>query len=90
MVHENRLWWEASIVSTKIAKLAEENKTLEVGEKTAWTAKDMIDAAIVREMTFLARDLVTSIDSVGYHNKGPRSTSTKEQSDTPETALGFW
>ena len=90
MVHENRLWWEVSITSGKAMKLVEQNKTLEIGEKTGWTAKDMIDAEVVRNMSFLARDIVTSIDSVGYHNKGPKVTSTVEQSDTPATAVGFW
>jgi len=90
MVHENRLWWEASIASGKATKLVEQNKTLEIGEKTGWTAKDIIDADVVRNMSFLARDVVTGIDSVGYHNKGPKAASTKEQSETPATTVGFW
>lgn len=90
MVHENRLWWEVSITSGKAMKLVEQNKTLEIGEKTGWTAKDMIDAEVVRNMSYLARDIVTSIDSVGYHNKGPKVTSTVEQSETPASAVGFW
>ena len=91
MVRENRLWWEASLVSVKAMKLLKENESLEVGEKTAWTAKDIIiDAEVVRNMSFLSRDIVTSIDSVGYHNKGPKISSSNEQSDPPGTTIGFW
>ena len=90
MVHENRIWWEASIASATATRLMEENKALEIGEKTAWTVKEIIGADVVRNMSFLARDIVTGIDSVGYHNKGPKIASVKEQSDTPVPTLGFW
>ena len=90
MVRENRFWWEASIASTTAMKLLKENELLEVGEKTTWTVKDIIDAAVVRNMSFLARDIVTRIDSVGYHNKGPKASSAKDPSDTPAASLGFW
>ena len=90
MVRENRLWWEASIASTTAMKFLKENELLEVGEKTTWTVKDITDAAVVRNMSFLARDIVTRIDSVGYHNKGPKASSAKDPSDTPAASLGFW
>lgn len=90
MVRENRLWWEASLASVAAMKRFKENETLEVGGKTTWTAKDIIDAEVVRNMSFLSRDIVTSIDSVGYHNKGPKVSSTEKQSDTLGPTLGFW
>ncbi|KAL8826331.1 MAG: hypothetical protein Q9191_003862 [Dirinaria sp. TL-2023a] len=92
MVSEDRLWWEASLFSASAARAFTENKTLELGETAKWTVQGLIDGGVVKRMSFLARDVVTRIDSVGYHNKGPKGVSTKPQTQMPVSIAdpGFW
>ena len=92
MVNEDRLWWEASLVSARATRAFTENKLLELGETAKWTAEGLIEDGVVKHMSFLARDVVTRIDSVGYHNKGPKGVSTKPQTQMPvsNADAGFW
>ena len=87
---EGKLWWEVSLASVNAEKILKENETLELGEMSIWKSSDIIDASIVRNMSHLARDIVTRIDSVGYHNKGPMTGTSKEVSERAVANLGFW
>lgn len=93
MVHEHRRWFEASIASALATKRFQENQALGVGEKVAWTAKDIVEPGpglgVIRNMSLLASDIVMAIDSVGYVNKGPKVATAKELSEAPPS-LSYW
>ncbi|KAG6999293.1 hypothetical protein G7Y79_00036g072490 [Physcia stellaris] len=90
LINEGKLWWEVSVASVAAEQTFEENKTLELGETCKWQPEDIVGASIVRQMHYLARDIVTRIDSVGYHNKGPKTGSSKEASETAIANLPYW
>ena len=90
MVNEEKLWWEVSLASVTAEKILKENETLELGEMSIWKPSDIVDALTIRHMSHLARDIVTRIDSVGYHNKGPKTGTSKEASEQAIANLGFW
>lgn len=90
LINEGKLWWEVSVASVTAEQTFEENETLELGETCKWQPEDIAGASIVRQMHYLARDIVTRIDSVGYHNKGPKTGSSKEASETAIANLPYW
>ena len=90
LINEGKLWWEVAVASVAAEQTLEENKTLELGETCKWQPEDIVGASIVRQMHYLARDIVTRIDSVGYHNKGPKTGSSKEASETAIANLPYW
>ena len=90
MVEDMRLWWEVSVASVTATKMLEENQTLEIGNTSSWKPSDIVDAFIVRNMSHLARDIVTRIDSVGFYNKGPKTSTSTEASEIAASTLGFW
>ena len=90
VMNDGKLWWEVSLASATAEKILKENETLELGETSVWKPSDIVDALIVRHMSHLARDIVTRIDSVGYHNKGPKTGTNKEASEQAIAKLGFW
>ena len=73
MIDAGRYWWEASITSLNATSILEENDKLEIGDIATWDAETIIEKGIVRDLHSLANDLVTRIDSVGFHNKGLKS-----------------
>lgn len=96
MIDAGRYWWEASITSLDATSILEENDKLEIGETATWNAETMIEKGIVRDLYSLANDLVTRIDSVGFHNKGLKSNlaSSANTMSMKRTELlpgeGFW
>lgn len=70
MIDAGRYWWEASITSVNATSILQENDILEIGEIATWNAETIIEEGIVRDLYSLANDLVTRIDSIGFHNKG--------------------
>ena len=72
IINDARSWWEASISSSYMQSKLKENETLEIGGRSLWTPKEVIDAGIVRNLKNLAEDVVPRIDIVGQHNRGPR------------------
>ena len=90
MISDMRLWWEVSVASVAATKMLEQNETLELGNTSSWKPSDIIDAVIIRNMSHLARDIVTRIDSVGYYNKGPKTSTSTEASEIAASNLGFW
>ena len=92
MVNESRLWWEAALSSASATRAFTENRMLEIGETAKWTPEGLIEDGVVKQMSLLANDVVTRIDSVGYHNKGSKATMTKPPSQPSVSAAdaGFW
>ena len=96
MINTGRYWWEASITSLNAASILEKNDELEIGEIATWDANAIVEKGIVRDLYSLANDLVTRIDSVGFHNKGPKgnySSSANTVSMRPSELLpgeGHW
>lgn len=90
MVNDGKLWWEVSLASVAAENMFKENEALELGETSTWRPNDIVDASIVRNMFHLGYAIVTHIDSVGYHNKGPKTGSSKEASEKAIANLGFW
>ena len=96
MIDAGRYWWEASITSLNANSILEENDKLEMGEIATWDVGTIIEKGIVRDLYSLSNDLVTRIDSVGFHNKGLKgnlSSSANTMSMKPSELLpgeGLW
>ena len=73
MIDAGRYWWEASITSFNATSILKENEKLEIGDIATWDAETIIEKGIVCDLYSLTSDLVTRIDSVGFHNKGLKS-----------------
>ena len=96
---ENRLWWEASIASVKAQEIFMENTKLEVGERANWTSQTFVEGGILRDLYYLARDVVTKIDNVGcdtraltgYASFEARTTSRRSKENSEDTKKEpFW
>ncbi len=90
MATEGKLWWEVSISSSTADVILEENEKLEIGELTKWEPKAIVNTTVVKDLSSVAKDLVTRIDTVGYHNKGPKAGSGTRTSDRVLKDAGFW
>ncbi|KAL9122255.1 MAG: hypothetical protein Q9187_001190 [Circinaria calcarea] len=66
VAEDNRLWWEAAIVSTVAQSILKENVDLEVGEEATWEPQTFVEDGIIRNMFNLAKEVVTRIDNVGF------------------------
>ena len=91
-VKEGKVWWEASLFSTALSKLFKENEDLELGEVAGWQIGDVLESDALRHLELCSQDLVTRIDTVGYHNHGPKTSSGTEKSSYPQNEVGmeFW
>ena len=68
LINEEKLWWEIAVASVVVEQTLEENKTFELNEICKWQFENIVEAFIVRQMHYLARNIVTRIDNVDYHN----------------------
>ena len=73
----NRLWWEANISSTSADTILKENLTLELGETATWSPSSIVNKGVVRDLFAAAKEIVTQIDHVGFHNQGKGSSGSK-------------
>ena len=87
MIDANRLWWEASISSTRAAQILQENETLELGEVARWIPSAITSKGVIRDFSSLAEDIITRIDHIGVNNKGPRNPSGSKTTKTSEKAI---
>ena len=90
MADDRKLWWEASLSSMTATTILKENESLEIGELTKWDAKEIVDKGVVKDLSALAKDLVTRIDRVGCFNLGPKAGSMTRTSDRVMKNAGFW
>ena len=79
-VQQGKLWWEASLRSTQLSELLSENEGLELGEMTKWKEPGIFEADALRHLEYCSRDVVTRIDTIGYYNQGPKTSSRTEAS----------
>lgn len=79
-IRRGKSWWEAKLQSVSLNDLFQENRTLERGEMTVWAEHDVLNSDALRHLEFCSRDIVTRIDTVGYFNHGPRSSSGTNKS----------
>ena len=77
MAKANRLWWEANISSTSADSIFRENLTLELGEIATWSPSSIINKGVVRDLFAVAKEIVTQIDHIGFHNIGKGSSVSK-------------
>ena len=91
-VKEGKAWWEASLISTTLSKLFKGNEDLELGEVAEWQIEDVLESDALRHLELCSQDLVTRIDTVGYHNHGPKTSSGTGKSSYPqnEAEREFW
>ena len=66
VAEDNRLWWEAAIVSTVAQSMLKGNVDLEVGEEAMWEPQTFVEGGNIRSMFNLAKEVVTRIDNVGF------------------------
>lgn len=90
MALDGKLWWEVSLSSPTTTETLKENEKLEIGELTNWEAKNIVDKGVVKNLSSLAKDVVTRIDTVGFYNKGPKAGSGTRTSDRVMKDAGFW
>ena len=77
LINEGKLWWKIAIASVVAEQTLEKNKTLELSEICKWQFENIVEAFIVRQMHYLARNIVTRIDSVDYHNSNSNEKCCK-------------
>lgn len=91
-------WWEASISSTQLDKMLEENKSLPLGDEATWAAeyKDPKFAAMATALSIPACEMLKQMDGVGQHNQNgiirteipvPPKASKKPRAAAD---IGFW
>lgn len=97
MIATQRLWWEVSLSSIKIAAILKENETLELGQIAAWRPENIIASGVVGDLTSLCQAIITRIDSVGLSNQGPKAQSiakmgsqNEQQSRELAAGLAYW
>ena len=77
LINEEKLWWKIAVTSVVVEQTLEENKTFELNEICKWQFENIVEIFIVRQMHYLARDIVTRIDSVDYHNSNSNERCCK-------------
>ncbi len=90
MAIQGKLFWEVSISSIAADAILKENEKLEIGDLTKWEPKDIVSTGVVKALSSVTKELVTRIDAVGYHNKGPKAGSGTRTSDRVMKDAGFW
>jgi hypothetical protein len=102
MVEDERLWYNIALGSSVADNTFLENANLSLGGVAEWREGDILDAGIAETLANIARRLVTRIDGVGFHNRGPyarqfaaQTRDTKgsvvtEGNKPPRTVGGAW
>ncbi|KAF8475952.1 hypothetical protein BDZ91DRAFT_710645 [Kalaharituber pfeilii] len=73
MIAKERLYYTFSVVPTKAEAMLSEQATLEVGEVSRWTARDVLGSeedSVLEAMTYVVNAVIERIDNVGYNNEG--------------------
>ena len=68
-----KIWWEVSLSSICGDKMLEQADSFELGDQAAWMADEILHQNVVKDLGYVARDLVERIDAVGTFNRGPKS-----------------
>ena len=77
LINEEKLWWKIAITFVVVEQTLEKNKTFELSEICKWQLENIVEIFIVRQMHYLARDIVIRIDSVDYHNSNSNEKCCK-------------
>lgn len=86
-------WYEVSISSSQLDELLEENKQLQLGEETRWTAKELLDADVAPSIYLPTCEMLKKMDGVGQHNHNGldvRSGVTSTESQVSEKPKDLW
>lgn len=59
------VWWTASISSLEADSVLEENKSLEIGEISAWSTEDIAGHGVIEKFLAMADVIVPRIDHIG-------------------------
>lgn len=86
-----KTWCQVSLSSIAATTIFKENSKLELGYIASWTAENILATQAVKELCYVARDVVTRIDSVGYLNMGPKGGSgTRASENVKKVDNFFW
>ena len=85
MISAGKLWWEVTITSITATQIFRGNDVLEFGEVAKWSPKTLVSAGVIRDMHCLATEIVTRIDHIGFHNRGPKSNSDPKTGSMTKT-----
>ena len=88
MIEDRKLWWEFSLSSLAADTILGENEKMEIGELAKWVPTDILSKGVVKDLSSLAKDLVTRMDTIGYSNKGPKAGTGTRPSVLKDA--GFW
>lgn len=83
-------WWEVSLSSVLATDAFKQNQVLELGDSASWTPEEVIGKNSVKDLSYVARDLVERIDAVGSLNKGPKGGSGTKSSDQGKSTEVYW
>lgn len=84
-----KIWWEVSLSSVLATDTFKQNEASELGDLARWTPEKVCKNS-VKDLSYVARDLVTQIDAVGSLNKGPRGESGTKTSDKEKPPDVYW
>lgn len=76
-----RNWWEVSLSSVMATDTFKQNEVVELGGSASWTPEEVVSKNSVKDLSYVARDIVERIDPVGSLNKGPKGGSGTKTSD---------
>ncbi|KAL9012272.1 MAG: hypothetical protein Q9173_002947 [Seirophora scorigena] len=84
-------WWEIKLHSTEAMDRLRQSKDLSIGAEAEWSSNEIIGET-VKQLHYLARDIVTQIDGIGI-DETTISASIKhdeERKQAPWEVNGFW
>ncbi|KAI9819582.1 MAG: hypothetical protein M1827_007032 [Pycnora praestabilis] len=96
MIADGRLWHEVALFSSVAEEHFKENYRLELGDEAKWNPEQLVTDGLLEGLMSGANDVVTRIDAVGYHNKGPyqglseMSTRQNSVAGGGEALNSFW
>ena len=85
-----KIWWEVSLSSVLATETLKQNEVLELGDSASWTPNKVVGKNSLKDLGYVARDLLERIDAVGSSNKGPIEGSGTKSSDKGKPPEEYW
>ncbi|KAI4087178.1 MAG: hypothetical protein LQ344_006973 [Seirophora lacunosa] len=84
-------WWEIKLHSTDATDRLRQSKDLPIGAEAEWSANEIVGET-VKQLHYLARDIVTQIDGIGIDETTVSATikHDDESKQAPGEVNGFW
>ena len=61
-------WYEAAVTSVQLDAALKQNESLDLGDETAWTLKDVANMGASKDLYSPALEMLKQMDGVGQHS----------------------